>query len=347
MMRYKLLGRSGLRVSELALGTMTFGEDWGWGAGREESRQIFDQYAEAGGNFIDTSTNYTNGTSEALVGEFTCADREHFVIATKYTLTSPANTDPNRGGNSRKNMMQTVERSLSRLRSDYIDLLYLHMWDHMTPVEEVMRGLDDLVQQGKVLYIAFSDTPAWIVAEAATLAALRGWVHPLGLQVPYSLNNRDIERAEVPMARHWDIAILPWGLLGGGVLTGKYSSEDTGPKRYDISTLAERTQAIVKELQAVADEIGRTPSQVAINWVRAQNRQAQMIPILGARTAAQMEDNLGCLGWELEDAHLQRLNAVSSIEYGFPRDFLEGGARQYIFGKTFEMIDNHRGNPVR
>src|SRR5574341_1400340 len=186
-MRYKLLGKSGLRVSELCLGTMTFGETWGWGASKDESKKQFDYFAESGGNFIDTSVNYTDGTAEEFVGEFIHGEREHFVIATKYTLTRPDSTDPNSGGNSKKNMRQSVERSLKRLKTDYIDLYYLHMWDYMTPVEEVMRGLDDLVRAGKVLYVALSDSPAYIAAEANTLAELRGWARFLGLQVPYSL----------------------------------------------------------------------------------------------------------------------------------------------------------------
>src|ERR1051326_4512246 len=189
-MRYKLLGHSGLRVSELALGTMTFGETWGWGASQEESRHIFDCFVEQGANFIDTASNYTDGTSEQYVGDYIASDRNHFVVATKYTLTARKD-DPNGGGNHRKNMMQAVEASLKRLRTDYIDLYWLHMWDFLTPVEEVMRALDDLVRAGKVLYIGISDTPAWVVSQANTLADWRGWSRLVGLQVPYSLNSRD------------------------------------------------------------------------------------------------------------------------------------------------------------
>ncbi|MEP7291322.1 MAG: aldo/keto reductase, partial [Chloroflexota bacterium] len=187
-MRYKLLGKSGLRVSEIALGTMTFGETWGWGASKEESQRIFNRFAEAGGNFIDTSVNYTDGTAEEFLGEFlSTSHRDQFVVATKYTLTKSDSPDPNSGGNSRKNMRQSVERSLRHLKTDYIDLYYLHMWDYMTPVEEVMRGLDDLVRAGKVNYVALSDSPAYIAAEANTLAELRGWSRFVGLQLPYSL----------------------------------------------------------------------------------------------------------------------------------------------------------------
>jgi aryl-alcohol dehydrogenase-like predicted oxidoreductase len=339
-MRFKLLGKSGLRVSELCLGTMTFGEVWGWGASREESKKIFDAYTNAGGNFIDTSVNYTDGVSEEFVGEFTKAEREHFVIATKYTLTKPEQKDPNQGGNSRKNMRQSVERSLRRLQTEYIDLLYLHMWDFFTPVEEVLRGLDDLVRQGKVNYIAISDTPAWIVAEANARAELRGWSRFVGLQVPYSLRQRSIERAELPMAKHWDMAVMPFALLGGGTLTGKYLQKDSGPKRYDIEELPESLVVLIKEVETVAREAGRMPSQVAINWVRQQQARALIVPILGARTLAQVQDNLACLEWELSDEHLRRLDEASKIDYGFPLGWLEG-AGEYVYGKTFELIDPH------
>ncbi len=340
-MRYRLVGKSGLRVSELCLGTMTFGEVWGWGASKDESRKQFDYFAGAGGNFIDTSVNYTDGTAEEFVGEFIQAEREHFVVATKYTLTKPDSTDPNSGGNSRKNMRQSVERSLKRLKTDYLDLYYLHMWDYMTPVEEVMRGLDDLVRAGKVLYVAISDSPAYIAAEANTLAELRGWARFVGLQLPYSLMDRAIERELLPMARHWDIAVMPWGLLEAGILTGKFlkaGDEPTRLKREEIK-LSERATAIVNEVQKIADECGRSMAQVAINWIRRQPK-AQMIPILGARTAAHLKDNMAVLEWQLSDEQWKRLDAVSKIDMGFPHGFLEGNP--YVYGATFDKIDNHR-----
>jgi len=325
---------------------MTFGEDWGWGASKKASRKIFDAFANAGGNTIDTSVNYTNGTAEEFVGDFTSADRDYWVIATKYTLTRADQTDPNQGGNSRKNMYHSVERSLTRLQTDYIDILYLHMWDYMTPVEEVMRTFDDLVRSGKVRYVAFSDTPAWVVAEANTLVEQRGWVRPIALQVPYSLADRAVERAELPMARRWDMTVMAWGLLEGGLLTGKYTSSNTEPKREKIDELPERYQGLVTVLQLVADEVGVSPAQVAINWIR-QSPQAQVIPILGARTLNQFEDNLNVMNWSLTDEQMVQLSEAATIKYGFPRDFLENGARRIIFGKTFDLIDNHRGNPVR
>jgi len=341
-MRYKLLGSTGLRVSELCLGTMTFGETWGWGASKEESRLMLDLFADAGGNFIDTSVNYTDGTSETFLGELLGFRRERFVVASKYTLTKPDDSDPNGGGNSRKNMMKSVERSLRRLRTDYLDILYLHMWDYMTPVEEVMRGLDDLVKSGKVLYVAVSDTPDWIVAEANTLANLRGWSRFVGLQVPYSLMDRAVERALLPMARHWDMAVMPWGLLESGVLTGKFLSRSTGPTRIDQNKLelSEKAHAVVREVQKVAQESGRSMSQVAINWVRQQQNKSQIIPIVGSRNVRQLRDNLGVLDWTLNEDQLKRLDDVSKIDMGFPHGFLEGN--EYIFGSTYNKIDNHR-----
>ena len=229
-MRYKLLGNSGLRVSELCLGTMTFGEDWGWGASKEDSRALFDAYREAGGNFIDTANFYTGGTSERFVGEFIASERDRFVVATKYTLTMRPG-DPNASGNHRKNMIQSVEASLRRLGTDYIDLYWLHAWDYLTPVEEVMRGLDDLVRAGKVLYVGVSDTPAWIVSQANTLAALRGWTPFVGLQIEYSLIERTVERELLPMAEAFGLTILAWSPLGSGVLTGKYLHPTPGETR--------------------------------------------------------------------------------------------------------------------
>lgn len=341
-MKYKLLGRSGLRVSELCLGTMTFGEDWGWGASRQESCRIFEAFAEAGGNFIDTSNNYTNGTSEKFVGEFTASDRECFVIATKYSLSTRTD-DPNAGGNHRKNMIQAIEASLKRLNTSYIDLFWLHMWDGMTPVEEVMRALDDLVRSGKVLYAGFSDTPAWVVAQANTLAGLRGWSACVGVQLEYSLASRTAEGELLPMARGLDLAVLAWGVLEGGELTGKYNSPTSEPKRSNQAS--EKNKALASVLAEVAAEVERTPSQVAINWVRQQNNpyHAPIIPILGARTEVQIKDNLACLEFELTPKQLQRLNQASPVSLGFPQTFLNSShVHSLIFGETYPRIDNHR-----
>ena len=220
-MRYRLLGNSGLRVSEAALGTMTFGDDWGWGSAKDEARKVYDAFREAGGNFIDTANLYTNGTSESLLGEFMQNQRQSVVMATKYTNSAPG-TDPNAAGNQRKNMVQAVEASLKRLRTDYIDLYWVHAWDQITPVEEVMRGLDDLVRQGKVLYVGISDAPAWWIAQANTLSHLRGWSPFIALQIEYSLLERTVERELVPMAKALNLGLLAWSPLANGVLTGKY-----------------------------------------------------------------------------------------------------------------------------
>jgi aryl-alcohol dehydrogenase-like predicted oxidoreductase len=320
MMNLKLLGRSGLRVSELALGTMTFGEDWGWGASLDESRRIFDAYVAAGGNFIDTAVNYTNGSSERFVGELVAPDRDKFVVATKYTLRRTLDaSDPNAGGNHRKNMMLSVETSLRQMKTDYIDLLYLHMWDDTTPVEEVMRGLDDLVRSGKVHYVGISDTPAWVISKANMLAELRGWSRFVAMQLPYSLVRRDAERELLPMARSEGLSTTTWGILGGGVLTGKYRHKDA-TKRYEGSD--ERALAAGDAVVALADELGKSPSQVAINWIRQRPGGEGIIPLLGARKLAQIEDNLGALEWTLTDEHIARLDEVSPIELGFPTDML-------------------------
>jgi aryl-alcohol dehydrogenase-like predicted oxidoreductase len=337
-MRYKLLGRSGLRVSEVALGTMTFGETWGWGASKDESRRIFEAFLDAGGNFVDTSSNYTDGEAETILGELIQPERDRLVIGTKYTLTARRN-DPNAGGNHRKNMVQTLEGSLRRLGTDCVDLLWLHMWDGMTPVEEVVRALDDLVSAGKVLYVGFSDTPAWVVSQAVTLADLRGWARPVAIQAPYSLADRDVERELLPMARSLELAFTPWGMLEGGALTGKYLEESEGPRRYGGA--GERVNELAREVLAVADEIGATPSQVAIAWVRAQPWLT--IPIVGARSETQLRENLGVLDLELREEHGERLSAVSGFDVGFPRSFLESDhVRGLIFGDTFDAIDDHR-----
>ncbi|WP_413303922.1 aldo/keto reductase [Bacillus sp. 1P10SD] len=341
-MRYKLLGKSGLRVSELALGTMTFGEDWGFGASKEESQKIFNAFTEAGGNFIDTAVNYTNGTSEAYLGEFIQSKREQYVVATKYSLTT-RRQDPNGGGNHRKNLVQSVEASLKRLKTDYIDLLWLHAWDFLTPVEEVMRALDDLVRAGKVLYVGISDTPAWIVSQANTLASLRGWTPFISLQVEYNLMQRAPERDLLPMARAFDIGVTAWAPMAGGALTGKYRNNNTDLKRLSPNSarLKDKNILIAESVVEIANEIGRSPAQVAINWVRQQS--GVMIPLVGARKESQMKDNLESIQFKLEPEHLERLNEVSKIELGFPHEFLASEpVLNALHGETFSSIDNHR-----
>jgi aryl-alcohol dehydrogenase-like predicted oxidoreductase len=341
-MRYRLLGRSGLRVSELALGAMGFGEEWGWGAGREESKRMFDAYAKAGGNFIDTANRYTEGTSERLVGEFVAADRQHFVVATKYTLFTRRD-DPNFSGNHRKNMVQALEASLDRLGTEYVDLYWVHAWDALTPIEEVVRGLDDLVRVGKVLYVGISDSPAWVVSRANTMADFRGWSPFVALQIRYSLLDRTAERDLLPMARALDLAVTPWSVLGAGVLSGKYNRgtpPEKGRAKAGAATVG-RNLEIAGAVMAVADEIGCTPAQAAISWVRQQ--PGVIVPLIGANSLRQLEENLGALDVSLSAAQLARLEQASRIELGFPHDFLtQEFTRDLIYGGTRDRIDAHR-----
>jgi aryl-alcohol dehydrogenase-like predicted oxidoreductase len=331
-----------LRVSEFALGTMTFGEDWGFGASREESKRQFDTFAERGGNFLDSAINYTNGSSEKLVGEFIASERARFVLATKYSLNTRTG-DPNAGGNQRKNMVQSVEASLKRLGTEYIDLYWVHLHDAFTPIEETMRGLDDLVRSGKVLYVGISDAPAWIVSQANTLADLRGWSRFIGLQVQWSLIERNVERELVPMARAFDLGITPWGVLGAGFLSGKYAKgkpEDTRRGSWTAGSLTEKNHAIAAEVQQVASEIGRSAAQVAIAWVR--QKAPCVVPIIGARKHEQLVDNLDAAGLTLSAEHQKRLDDVSAITLGFPHDFLASDSiRSIAYGKTFDLIDDH------
>jgi aryl-alcohol dehydrogenase-like predicted oxidoreductase len=326
---YRLLGRSGLRVSPLALGAMTFGTGSGWSADPDESRRLFDTYVDRGGNFIDTANTYSDGVSEQLVGEFARDRRDQIVIATKYTCGT-RDGDPNSGGNHRKSMVASVERSLRHLQTDYIDMLYLHLWDAMTPVEEILRGLDDLVRAGKVLYVGISDTPAWQVSRMQAIADLRGWAPMIALQIEYSLIERTVERELIPMAREMGLGVLPWSPLAKGVLTGKYShadinNRDGGQTRknraIDSEVLTERGLTIADAVRNVAEQIGHTPAQVALAWTLSN--PGVTAPIIGARTVAQLEDNLGALDVELSDGQLEALNAASAIELGFPHTLLD------------------------
>jgi aryl-alcohol dehydrogenase-like predicted oxidoreductase len=343
-MRYRLLGKRGLRVSELCLGTMTFGEDWGWGSSKEESRKVYDAFLEAGGNFIDTANVYTNGTSERLLGEFIAGQRERVVLATKYTNAAPGD-DPNAAGNHRKSMLQAVEASLKRLKTDYIDLYWLHIWDQITPVEEVMRAFDDLVRQGKVLYAGVSDMPAWVVAKANTLAELRGWTSFVGLQIEYSLIERTPERELLPMAANLGLGVTAWSPLAGGLLTGKQlepggakGSRQSEASMQQFMASSARKEAVVREVVAVARDCGHSPAQVALAWLR--QRPEPVIPIIGARKLAQVKDNLACVEVKLAPTHVERLNAVSRIEMGFPQDFFASDmVRSLSFGGMRDRID--------
>ncbi|CAA9255857.1 MAG: putative aryl-alcohol dehydrogenase [uncultured Acidimicrobiales bacterium] len=345
-MRYKLLGRSGLRVSELALGTMTFGPDWGWGADKDESKAMFDAFAGAGGNFIDTANRYTNGTAESFVGEFVAGDRGHFVVSSKYTLSRDGN-DPNASGNHRKSLVESLDASLRRLGTDYIDLYWAHIWDPFTPIEEMMRALDDQVRAGKILYVGISDAPAWVISRANTVAELRGWTPFSALQSQYSLIERNAERELLPMSVNLDIAFTAWGALGAGLLTGKYNDDPTGDGGRIHSagwgSLEEHKMAIAREVAAVAEDVGASASQVALSWVRQQS--PTVIPLIGARKAAQLVDNIGCVDVVLGAEEMARLDTVSAIERGFPYDFITGG-RESFMGKITDQVDDHRHTTV-
>jgi aryl-alcohol dehydrogenase-like predicted oxidoreductase len=352
-LRYRMLGRSGLRVSEICLGTMSFGMQWGFGADEETSHEILDHYVEVGGNFLDTANKYHGGETEEILGTWFAnreGRRDRMVLATKYTLSMDSR-DPNASGNQRKNLHHAVEGSLRRLGTDYIDLLWVHAWDDYTPYDETMRALDDLVRAGKVLYIGVSDTPAWVVSASNTLAELRGWTSFVGLQIEYSLLQRTPERDLLPMAEHFGLSILAWAPLAGGVLTGKYTRD---PKRGSFDSLrkqgnvsrgrtSEYALQIAGTVDAIADELGVTSAQVAGAWVMAQGYR--YIPIVGARKLEQLQDSLGAASVTLEAAHLEKLTEVSKIRLGFPHDFLKSDAvRDLVRGEIRGRID---GPPPR
>jgi aryl-alcohol dehydrogenase-like predicted oxidoreductase len=341
--RYRLFGSSGLRVSELFLGTMTFGEDWGWGAPPEECRRMFDAYAEAGGNVVDTAVNYTDGASEQIVGELLGSQRDHFVVSTKFTLSTDP-SDPNASGSHRKNLLRSLELSLRRLRTDRIDIYWVHIWDPNTPVEETMRALDDAVRAGKVLYVGVSDTPAWVISRANTLAEWRDWSPVAGIQVPYSLVQRDAERELLPMAASATMSVAAWSPLAGGILSGKFTHGDAPPaaSRVAADTISERDLAVARTVQDVADDLGVTPSQVAIAWTRARNPTVH--PIVGARRLDQLVDNLGAVDCHLDPQSLQLLDDASAISLGFPHDFIRETVG-LVYGAAAERVLPRRSRP--
>jgi aryl-alcohol dehydrogenase-like predicted oxidoreductase len=337
-MKYKLLGRSGLKVSELCLGTMGFGTENGWGADRDASFGIMDAYANAGGNFLDTANLYKTGTSEKIIGEYLSnQDRDYFVVATKYSLKDNI-TNPNASGNNRKNMMRSVEDSLKRLKTDFIDLFYLHIWDDITPIDEVLRGMDDLVRQGKVNYVAISDTPAWIIAKGNTLAELMGWSPLIALQIEYSLIARTAERELIPMAKHFGMTVTPWAPLGGGALTGKYLRGEQGRVKPDSKRRNDKAIEITKVVMAIADELGVSPGNVALKWTMQQGFHC--IPIVGATKLSQLEDNLKTVDVTLNDDHLKRLDEASAIDLGFPGEFFrEDAVKMNTFGGFYDRVE--------
>ena len=344
---YVTLGRSGLRVSPLCLGAMTFGEDLGWGSSVEASNAILDDFLERGGNFIDTANIYTHGHSEKIIGDHLSKDRgrrDRVVLATKF-FGGMFPGDPNSGGANRKAIITSLENSLRRLQTDYIDLYWMHAWDETTPIEETMSTLDDLVTAGKLRYIGFSDTPAWKCAEAQTIARLRGWAPLVALQIEYSLLQRTVEGELVPMARELGLGITPWSPLKSGVLSGKYTRANHGKQKSDRgawaeSNLSEKAYDIVDVLIGIAKELDSTPARVALAWL-AQKPGVTSI-ILGARTVKQLDDNLAAADLVLTAKQMEKLDEISKPSLNFPADFLSGLASFAYAGTTI----NGRGGPI-
>jgi aryl-alcohol dehydrogenase-like predicted oxidoreductase len=346
-LRYRLLGKSGLRVSEICLGTMSFGNQWGFGADEPTSHRVLDAYAEAGGNFLDTANKYHGGETEEIVGRWLNAGegrRDRSVVATKYTLSmDPA--DPNAAGNQRKNLVRSIEASLKRLQTEYIDLLWVHAWDDYTPYEETMRALDDLVRAGKVLYLGVSDTPAWIVSAANVAAELRNWTAFVALQIEYSLLQRTPERDLLPMAEHFGLSVVAWAPLGGGVLTGKYTratdeAGDSLRKQGNVQRgrASERNLAIAAAVDEVADALGVTSAQVATAWVMGHGYR--YLPIVGARKVEQISDTLGACAVRLSDEQRAKLDEISKVSLGFPHDFLASSpVRDMVRGELRGRVD--------
>lgn len=331
-MRYMTFGRNtGLRVSELALGTGNFGTGWGYGSERDEARRVFDGYVEAGGNFIDTADIYQFGQAETLLGEFIASDRERFVVASKYGLGASPDAGVSRTGNGRKNMVRSLEDSLKRLGTDYLDLYWAHTADGVTPLEEILRAFDDLLRAGKILHAGLSNFPAWRIARADLLAELRGWAPLAGIQFEYSLAERSAERELLPMAEALGLGAALWSPLGGGLLTGKYRAGTTEGRLSGLGTLVRtesspRETAILDALQAVATELEASPTQVAIAWLRerAARSSTSLIPILGPRTREQLDATLGALQLAPSAEQLARLEAASAIAPGTPHEQIAG-----------------------
>jgi aryl-alcohol dehydrogenase-like predicted oxidoreductase len=349
---YRLLGRSGLRVSPLCLGAMTFGVPADWRADAAEAEKMFNYYVERGGNFIDTANRYGDGGSEKMVGKLAKGRRDQLVIATKYTLSMRPG-DPNAGGNQRKNMIRSVEASLRQLDTDYIDLMYLHLWDRRTPAEEVLRAFDDLVRMGKIMYVGLSDIPASQTGRMHAIADLRGWAPVVALQILYNLTDRSVEREFLPMAMELGIAVLPWSPLAGGVLSGKYTRKDlevaasgnisglNTREKMNVSGrwLSARNLDIAEVVGTIAQEINRTPSQVALAW--SLLHPAVTSPIIGARTFAQCQENLAALEINFTSDQIERLNKASAFELGFPYDMITTDLAMNLLGGV--KVDLPRG----
>ncbi len=345
-MKYKIFGsKTGLRVSELALGTGTFGTRWGYGSQPEEARRVFDAYIEAGGNFIDTADGYQAGESEELLSGMIADKRQNLVVATKYTM---GGRDLLTTGNSRKNLIQSVEASLKRLKTDYIDLYWAHMADGQTPIEEIVRGFDDLVKAGKILYAGFSNFPAWRIASASVLADLRGWSPVAGIQIEYNLIERTPDRDLLPMAEALGLGVAFWSPLAGGLLTGKYRNpaaiETSRKKEWNGFLVKDeagaRETAILDTLQKIAKERETKVGHVALAWIRQRHDHQPLstVTILGAKNLAQLKDNIDSLSLTLTDGEIRQLDDVSQIALGSPHEVI-AGSQQMIFGLSSGKIE--------
>lgn len=345
--KFRTLGRSGLVVSPMALGTMTFGPGE-WGADEAMSRGIFDAYRTAGGNFIDTADIYSGGASETLVGQFIkeTGSRDEVVLATKFGFNGSASPltaaqggrgNPNAGGAGAKNIRRALDASLKRLDTDYVDLYWMHIWDGVTPVEEIVQTLGDLVRTGKIRYYAFSDMPAWVAIKAATIAAERRIPGPIAIQVEYSLVARDVEGEHIPAARDAGMGVMPWSPLAGGFLTGKYRREDTsgsgrlsGANPFGDSKFVDANWKVLDVLKEVAVELDRPAAQVALAWVMA--RPGVTATIIGASKMPQMLGNIAATEIALSDAHMKRLDEVSAPTPGFSAALNAPAIRRMVFG---------------
>ncbi len=345
-MQYKVFGRkSGLKVSELALGTGNFGTGWGHGAEPEEAKKIFDSYVDAGGNFFDTANAYQRGESESLLGEFIATDRDQFVVATKYTNATAPGAGISRTGNSRKNMARAVEESLKRLKTDRIDLYWAHISDGVTPMEEIMRGLDDLVHSGKIIYAGLSNFPAWRIARADLMADLRGWAPIVGIQIEYSLAERTPDRELFPMAEALGLAVTTWSPLGGGLLTGKYreSSDDSRLTKLGMLVHTEKSEKetlLIDTILAIANELETTATHIAIAWLlhKADRSTTAIIPILGSRTAAQLDATLGALNVVLSANQVERLDVASAVSLGVPHEQINASYKSVSGGSDLSIL---------
>lgn len=342
-MNYKLFGKSGLRISELCLGTMNFGDQQFLGIDKAASRTIFDAFVDAGGNYIDTANNYTDGVSEQYVGEFIRHDRDRFVVSTKYSGVT-ADNDANAFGNARKNMVRAVERSLKALNTDYIDIYWVHNWDFMTPAQEITRGLNDLVSSGKILYFGLSNAPSWLLAQCNTLAELNGQQGFCGMQLEYSLAQRSIEAEFFPLLEAFDLNLSAWSPLAGGILSGKYQqgSSDQSSRFNTLQMDVSQTHAkLLAKATDIAAEVGCSLPQLALAWIR--HRNPRITPVIGASKPSQLEDNIGSLQIKFSTEQFNALLAASQPTLQEPYGILN---RAYhiprMFGEYRNRIDNHR-----